>query len=190
MWFRRYCPDKHSLTFWTCCDLDLQPSNPIFQQDTLAYDAVLANQVWLQMDPQFRRYSKNSHILIIYVLAVTLTLKIVNQFFCMTHHLIHCHTKFSIKNKKTMDEPFRRYWADTIGNMEKISSGQTFTDILNFAETLTLNAELAFFNRTLWLMMLYHQTKFGCKLTSSLENIAKIVIFWLYYPSLWPWYWR
>ena len=84
---------------------------------------------------------------------------------------------------------FRRYWADTIGNMEKISSGQTFTDILNFAETLTLNAELAFFNRTLWLMMLYHQTKFGCKLTSSLEDTSEIVIFWLHKPLLWPWLW-
>ena len=37
-----------------CCDLDLECSNPIFPQDTLAYDAVLSNQVWLQMDQQFR----------------------------------------------------------------------------------------------------------------------------------------
>ena len=27
------------------CDLDLERSNPIFPQDTLAYDAVLSNQV-------------------------------------------------------------------------------------------------------------------------------------------------
>ena len=47
-----------------CCDLDLERSNPIFPQDTPAYDAVLPSQVWLQMDQQFRRYSKNSHILI------------------------------------------------------------------------------------------------------------------------------
>ena len=26
-----------------CCDLDLKCSNPIFPQDTLAYDAVLSN---------------------------------------------------------------------------------------------------------------------------------------------------
>ena len=36
------------------CDLDHECSNPIFPQDTLAYDAVLSNQVWLQMDQQFR----------------------------------------------------------------------------------------------------------------------------------------
>ena len=47
------------------CDLDLECSNPIFLQDTSAYDAVLANQVWLQINQQFRRYNINSNILII-----------------------------------------------------------------------------------------------------------------------------
>ena len=47
------------------CDLDLQRSNPIFPQGPPVCDAVLTNQVWLQMDQQFRRYSKNSLILII-----------------------------------------------------------------------------------------------------------------------------
>ena len=32
------------------CELDLKHSNPIFQQDSLAYDAVLSNQVWMQTD--------------------------------------------------------------------------------------------------------------------------------------------
>ena len=32
------------------CDLDLKCSNPIFPQDTLTFDAVLSNQVSLQMD--------------------------------------------------------------------------------------------------------------------------------------------
>ena len=45
--------------------LDLECSDPIFPQDALAYDAVLANQVWSQMDQQFRRFSRNSHILVI-----------------------------------------------------------------------------------------------------------------------------
>ena len=39
------------------CDLDLECSNPIFPQNT-------PNQVWLQMDQQFRRHSGNGHILI------------------------------------------------------------------------------------------------------------------------------
>ena len=44
-------------------DLALKRSNPIFPQDTLAYNAVLSNQVWLKTDQQFRKYSQNSHIL-------------------------------------------------------------------------------------------------------------------------------
>ena len=36
-------------------DLDLECRNPIFPQDTLAYDAMVQNQVWLQRDQQFRR---------------------------------------------------------------------------------------------------------------------------------------
>ena len=34
------------------CDLDFEHSSPIFPQDTPTYDAVLSNQVWLQMDQQ------------------------------------------------------------------------------------------------------------------------------------------
>ena len=44
-----------------CYDLDLERSNSMFPQNTLAYDAVLQNQVWLQTDQFFRRYSENSH---------------------------------------------------------------------------------------------------------------------------------
>ena len=44
------------------------------------------------------------------------------------------------------------------------------------------------FHMTLRLMMLYYQTKFGCKRTSSLEA-TEIVTFWLYKLSLWPWHW-
>ena len=47
------------------CDPDLEHSNPNFPQDSLAQDAVLSNQVWLQTNQHFRRYNRNSHILII-----------------------------------------------------------------------------------------------------------------------------
>ena len=42
LWFRRYT-DKHSLVniLNLCCDLDLELSNPIFAQNTLAYNVVL-----------------------------------------------------------------------------------------------------------------------------------------------------
>ena len=57
------------------------------------------------------------------------------------------------------------------------------------AETLTLNTVIPFFHRTLQLIMLCYQTKFGCKPTTSLEDTPEIVIFWLYKLSLWPWPW-
>ena len=69
----------------------------------------------------------------------------------------------------------------------KIPSRQTFTDSLNLH--FDLNAVIQFFHRRLQLMMLYNQSKSGCKQTSSLEYIIKTVIFWLYKPSLWPWRW-
>ena len=42
------------------CDLDLEHSNPIFSQDTPAYDAVLSYQVWLQTIQQFRGHNGHS----------------------------------------------------------------------------------------------------------------------------------
>ena len=112
------------------CDLDLECSNPIFPHDTPAYNTLLSNQVWMQKDQQYRRYSKNGQVLIISALAVTLTLKIVNQFYCKTHCLmiIHHHTEFGKKKKWLSGSgDTEQTWLDT---WRKIS-GQTFTDILN-----------------------------------------------------------
>ena len=64
----------------------LKSSNLLFPQNTLAYDAVLSNKVWLQTDQQFRRYIRSSHILIIWALAVILTLKTVNKIFFFAWH--------------------------------------------------------------------------------------------------------
>ena len=47
-----------------------------------------------------------------------------------------------------------------------------------FAMTLTLTTANQYFHWTLWLMMFYHQTKFGCKRIGS-EAIAEAVMFWL-----------
>ena len=114
---------------------------------------------------------------------MTLTLKIVNQFFCMTHCLmiIHHHTKFdqmwlssSGDNERTQSDTQRKYHPD--------KHSLTFW---TFTVTLTLHAVIPIFQ----LMMLYYQTKFGCKLTSSLEDTTETVIFLLYKPSLQPWHW-
>ena len=47
------------------CGLDLGGNNPLFSQDTLAYDNLSWDQVWLPKNQQFRRYSSQSNVLII-----------------------------------------------------------------------------------------------------------------------------
>ena len=75
--------------------------------------------------------------------------------------------------------------------IQKVSSRQTFTDILNLCFDLGFeHSNPFFFHGTLHLMILHYQTKFGIKQTSSLEDRVDIVIFWLCKPSLWPWHWR
>ena len=102
----------------------IEDSEPIFLHDTLAHNAALQYQVWYQNDLRFRRYHPDKHSL----------------------------------------------------------TSWTFVMIL------TLNTVIQILHRTLWLMMLYYQCKFGCKQTSSLEDIEEIVIFCLYKLSLWPWH--
>ena len=61
--------------------------------------------------------------------------------------------------------------------IQKVSPGQTFINILKFVVTLTLNTTTLFFQKTFWLMITYHQTKFGSKRISSSADIAETVIF-------------
>ena len=118
---------------------------------------------------------------------MTLTLKIVKHIFCMTHCLMitHHNTKFGQKWLSS-SENTECTWLNTRRKYHPDKHSLTFWI---FALTLTLNAVIPFFHRTLQLKMLYYQTKFGCKPNSSLEDTTEIVIFWLYKPSLWPWRW-
>ena len=160
------------------CDLDFDCNNPIFPQGALAYDILSSDHVWLPKNQQFRRYSSQSNNLIIWALAVTLTLKTANNFCFEWHSGSFC----SITIPSLVTKCFV---------VQKITLDKYSLTFLTFSVTLTLSAVIQFFfRRTLWLIMLYYQTGFGCKWTSSLEDIVKIVIFWIYKPSLWPWHWR
>ena len=153
--------------FWTniniltlYCDLDPEWIIQSFSQDTLVYDEISSEQVWLPRNQQFRKYSRKTHSFIISALAVTLTLKIAPKkcFFHKTLWLmmLHHHTNFGIK---------------------------MFCELENIVQTnIHRHFEPSpwpwpFFHRTLQLMMLYYQTKFECKPTSSLEDTIEIVIF-------------
>ena len=45
-----------------------------------------------------------------------------------------------------------------------------------FTMTLTLNIAKQSFCKTLWLLMMYHQTKFGCKRINGSEDIIENII--------------
>ena len=84
--------------------------------------------------------------------------------------MLHCHAKF--------------------GNKMFCDSENIQTNIhWHFEPSQWPCTIILFFHRTLRLMMLYYQTKFSCKPTSSLEDTTETVLFWLYKPSLWPWPW-
>ena len=116
-----YHLDKHSLTFWTfTVTFTLNAVIQFFSQDMLAYDDISSDQIRLQRNQQLKKYSRKSHILIIWALAVTLTLKIATA--TTKSFLWHsgswcCITIPNFVTKCSV--------------IQKISSGQTFTDILN-----------------------------------------------------------
>ena len=109
------------------CGLDLEHRNPFFPQDALAYDSLSSDQSWSQKNQQFRRYRSQSHILIIWTRAMTLTLKTANNFFPAQHSGSWCCiTEPSLVTKCYV--------------VQKISSRQTFTNILNLCCDLDLQS--------------------------------------------------
>ena len=88
-----------------CCDLDLdsEDSKPSFFSLSFKRHSrlwwCLADQVWLPKSQKFKRYSRKSHVLITWALAVTLTLKIANQSFYMTLWLIMMPHTTKFENK-------------------------------------------------------------------------------------------
>ena len=89
-----------TLTFWPfAVTLTLIAVFQFFSQDTLAYDGVSSDQVWLPRNQQFRRYSRKSYFDHMSP-CCDLDLENRNQFFFhMTLWLImlHHHTKFGNK---------------------------------------------------------------------------------------------
>ena len=104
------------------CDLDLERSDPIFPQDTLAYNVVLRNLSLVAKGPAVR-YSRNSHILIIWALIVILTLTIVNHFF-LPDNLPRNNTP-PYQVWFNMVERFRRYCPNKIGHTDRMTDRQT-----------------------------------------------------------------
>ena len=62
---------------------------------------------------------------------------------------------------------------------EEISSRWTVTRIFNLSVTLTLNTTIQLLNTTLWLAIMYYQTKFGSKRISSSKDTVVCMTLWL-----------
>ena len=155
--------DEHSLEFWTflvtlTMTITLaKQSNPFTRQ---------SSWWWVAVKPSFLIAKRSAvqdilkgHILIIWSLTLTLTLKTSNQSFWKTVWLmmIYQHTKFGNKRLSNSEKHSLTFW--------------------NFVVTLTLNTVIQFLDKTLWLMIMFYQTKFGCKRISSSEAIVETVIF-------------
>ena len=98
-------------------------------------------------------------------------------------------TKHFFPHETLAATPFE-VWQQNVLRFRRYHPDKHSPTFRTFAVTLTLNAVTQFFQKTLRLMMLYYQTKFGRKRTSSLEDRVEIVMFLVYQPSLWPWLWR
>ena len=109
------------------CDSNFERNNPVLPQDTLAYEVVLPNQVWLQMDQQFRRYSKKQSYFDYISPCCDLDIEKSNQFF-LFDTLPHDNTPQYQVWLKTV-EWFRRYRADTIGQTDRTTDGRSEPNI-------------------------------------------------------------
>ena len=144
--------------------LALNTETPFFfSNDTPAYKNVLSNQVWLQKVQQFRRYRRNSRILITQALDVTMTLTL--------QRIIYHHSKLGFKRLNGLGDIV---WTNIHWDLKP-------------SMWLWPCTQQYIFHRPLQPTMMCDQTKFGRKQIKSIEGKVETVIFWLYKPSLWPW---
>ena len=100
-------------TFWPfAVTLTLNAVVKFFLQDTLAYDDVSSDQVWLPRNQHLKKYGRKNHILITWALSVTLTLKIATkttatkktkQNICTILWLMMVHHRTTFGNKMFCD---------------------------------------------------------------------------------------
>ena len=164
------------LTFWPfTVTLTLNAVNQFFSQDTLAYNDVSSDQVWIPRNQQFRKHSRKSYILIIWALAVTLLLKIA-------------HTKKSASHSGSWCCIIVPSLPIECSVIQKISSEDVVTEISPHCDLDIEHTEQFFLHGTL-VMMLHHHTRYGYKTFLGSEEIIWTNIHWHLEPLLWPWPW-
>ena len=131
----------------------LEHSNPMFIQDTGLWKCIIRPSLAAEDSPVQKIQSYFDHI----SPCCDLDLKDSKLFFPAWHSGSWCC--LTIPSFATNALRFRKY------HPEKHS-----LIFWTFAVTLTLKTAIQFFNRTLWLMTLYSQTRLGCRQTSKLED--------------------
>ena len=75
-------------------------------------------------------------------------------------------------------------------SVQQITQKQSYMDIWALTVALTLKIANQSSCRTLWPMMMHHNTMFDYKRFSSWEDIVKMNIHWNFEPFLWRWPWH
>ena len=191
------------LSIWTfteilnlLCDLDLDHNRAIQSFHKTIHLMMMYHQIKLSC----KRIScsdniSKRHILITLSITVTLTLNttiklLPKTFWFMT---MYYQTKFDSKrissSKDTVDIVI--FWSDELSCIMMSRNTKFGNKMLGGIEDiiwtniniLTLRCDTDmwlsnFFHRTLWLLAMYQQTKFGSQRINSSENIVERVIFW------------
>ena len=138
------------------CDLDLEDRKPLFLHDALAHDDASPYQLWLQKVQQLRRYRPDEHLLEFSTFLVTFTFTTTRQsnFFHNTIQLMMIYHNFGCKISSSVD------MVETV-----------ISDYICLHCDLDLEGSEPSFWKTIWLMIMHHHTKFGCKRLSDLGDI-------------------
>ena len=122
------------------------------------------------------RYSRNCHILVIWALAVTLTLKIINQSFYLD--LENNKPIFSHDTPAHDGASPNQVWIQNVRRFRRYHPDEHSLTFWTNAMTMIFNGVILFiFHNALLLMMMYHQTKFGCqRISASEDTIDKVML--------------
>ena len=105
---------------------------------------------------------------------------------CYDLHLENRKPSFLQALQLTVRHQNTKFSNKMFGGLEDII--WTNTDILTLDCKLDLECSYPiFFQKTLWLLMMYHQTKFSCQGNNTSQDVAERVIVWSQEPWLWPW---
>ena len=159
------------------CDLDHYDSKPFFLHDTLAHDDVSHTKFGCK---RFNSWGNNIQVNISGILNLFCDLELdhsraIQSFHKTTQLMMMCYqTKLSCQRISTSED---------IRNSLSYTR-KSYFDYMILHCDLDLDDSMPIFLRTLWLMMMHHNNKFGSKMLVGLENIVWTMTFWPFAVTL------